>query len=197
MENKVQNIIKKLGIGTFIAMAILLVTIVSYLIVSLITEAWATSWLIVVGGTFLAIIIFSAFTISKFLKEKKILVPRLLIGLCIILLFVFVFLLITILTDMTDCWILFLIMGIALIGADTVVAYWIDCKGKLINLLAFIQISLVLEYVVLALVQLFPWNPYWLLPVGGAVIDGVIVIITLVSGAKEKKSKKEIEDKVE
>lgn len=191
MKDKSQCCFKKYLLPTVIASAIILLAAIAYLIVSLITKKWDTSYLILVGGIFAAIILFGGFLIAAYLKKGKEVIPRLSIAGSLILIFVFIYLCITVLTKVNMAWIMFLIMIIALIGADTVFAYWVNSKTRLINLIVFIFVASVLEYVVLSLVELLTWHPYWVIPLVGVLIDTAIIVISII---KRQAKTKSIED---
>lgn len=177
MEDKTKCPIKKFFLPSIIAAAILLASIIAYLAVSFAIKNWNTSWLIIVGGVTIAVSVFCGFLISKFTKEDKYLIPRISLGVIIVLVFVLIYLCITILTQVSKSWIMFLIMIIALSGTDTVYAYWVNSKTRLFNILIFILVVSVLEYVVLSLIGLISWHPYWIIPVAGVLIDGIIIAL--------------------
>lgn len=175
MKEKLKAVIKKITIPAITSLAILLVTVICYLAVSFITSKWDISWLIIVGGVFLSVIVSICFLITSLAKKGKYIIPRIGIAIMIVLVFTFVFLAVLMLTEITKVWILFLIMAIAIVGADTVFAYWTDAKTRVLSLIIFIQVSTALEYVILALVGILSWHPYWFIPVIGAVINMVII----------------------
>lgn len=169
--------IKKYRLPIIIASAIFLAAIISYLAVSLALKNWDKSYLILIGGATLAVIVFGGFLISDYTKQGKFLIPRISIAVSITLVFVLIYLCITILVDVNKAWIMFLIMVIALVGADTVYAYWVSSKTRLVNLLIFILVASALEYTVLVLVELLKWRPYWIIPLVGLLIDVAIVAL--------------------
>lgn len=192
MQDKTKCPLKKLGLPIIIASAIVLAALIVYLAVSLATRKWDTTWLIIIGGASLAVIVFSGFLISKYTKREQYLIPRISLAVSIVLAFVVIYLCISVLAEVNKAWIMFLIMVIAAIGADTVFAYWVNSKTRLVNLLVFILAASVLEYVVLALVDLLDWHPYWIIPLVGFLIDVAIVAIKFKDIFRKKQNEEEI-----
>jgi hypothetical protein len=177
MQDKPNCPIKKLKLPIIISLAVFLASLIAYLAVSFAIGKWNTTWLILVGGVTVATFIFSGFIISKYSKEGNFFIPR--ISLCISIAFAFtlIYLCLITLVDINKTWIMFLIMAIAITGADTVYSYWVNTKDRLISLVIFILVAATLEYVVLALVELLPWHPYWFIPIIGLIIAIVIVLL--------------------
>jgi magnesium-transporting ATPase (P-type) len=175
--NKSENPQKKLSLPIIISLAIILASLIAYLAVSFASGRWDASWLIILGGVVVSVIVYGGFLIAKFSKQGKHLVPRLSLAISIILAFVLIFLCLITLIEVQKVWILFLIMAIAITGADTVYSYWVNAKDRLVSLVIFILIAFCLEYVVLALVELLSWHPYWIIPVVGVIIAIVIVAL--------------------
>ena len=72
-------------------------------------------------------------------------------------------------------------MVIAMLITDTAEAYSYNSKSRLFDLLATVEVTAVMLYVMLGVAHVIPWHPSWLLPVGV-----VILIASLVSYSKKK-----------
>jgi hypothetical protein len=85
---------------------------------------------------------------------------------------------------------LFLSMPIAILGAIVVVSLFTNSKTLIGELMAFVQTTSALVYVILALRGAIDWTPYWLLPVAGAVINIGIAVTMLFAYHKKKVAKR-------
>jgi len=180
-----KSVKKNLRLSAIVAAAVIGAALVAFLAVSLATGKWDKAWLIAAGGVSVAAIAVCAIALPPFMKNGRYTVPRIAVAITIVLAFLLVFLCIFILTDVIKTWIMFLIMAIAVLGSDTVFAYWVNCPRRLINLLIFIPVAFTLEYIVLALVELIPWHPWWVLIVAGVVID-IAIVLGKTFGKKKK-----------
>lgn len=80
----------------------------------------------------------------------------------------------------------FLVMVVAMLITDTAEAYSYNSKSRLFDLLITVEVTAVMVYVMLGVAHVIPWHPSWLLPVGAALLDVVILIASLVSYAKKR-----------
>ncbi|MFA6866982.1 MAG: hypothetical protein WCR54_05645 [Clostridia bacterium] len=190
-ERKEENIkkIKKIGISFIIGLVVILSTILAYIIVSAVTKSWDKTWLILVGGVFATIITATIFISISFVKKQQWIPIRIFAAVDIALIFTLVFLCFIMLTDTPKSFVLFIIMTIMISGVDTAIAYGINSKTRLIDLIVFIQTATALEYVMLGILKMVSWHPYWIIPVVGAFINMVIVSIVLYMKYKNKKEK--------
>jgi hypothetical protein len=176
----------------FAAGFVLLLTC-AYLITSFaLGDAWGKTWLIMVGGIFAGICAASVFGAVKLYTKKKYAPARALIALTIVLVTVFVYLFIEILTPLQKGWLAFLVMVIALLGVDTALAFVTKSKIRFVELAAFMEVFSVLLYVILGLTALAPWHPTWILCLAG-VLAIIVEVILLVH--RRNKAKNESEDK--
>lgn len=187
MQENIKPRLKKTSLAAIVSFSVFLASAICYLAVSFATKSWDKSWLILAGGFTLAFMVFTVFVIRLFSKKQSYLLPRIFLALSIVYVFILAYLAITTLLNIDKCWILFLIMAIAVTGADTVFAFWTNAKTRNISLIIFIQVSSVLEYVVLCLVGLLKWNIYWFIPLIGLVINGIILFFLIKNKIKEKK----------
>lgn len=183
-----QKVKKKISIGTIYTVAILLFITTGYLIASFITNLWAKTWLIEVGGIFLSIIVASAMGIAKAEQKRKHILSRLLTALIITLTSVFVFLILQILFGLTYSYFTFLVMAILLIFTDMTIAYTTGSKTFIIELLAFIETASALIYVMLGITNTVLWHPYWLIPALAGILDIVLLVLFVVSKIKKRKA---------
>ena len=78
-------------------------------------------------------------------------------------------------------------MVIAMLVTDTAEAYSYGSKSRLFNLLATVEVTAVLVYVILGIAGVVAWHPYWLIPVIAALLDVIILIVAISRFAKKKK----------
>ncbi len=196
-ENKLDNVKKaapKVGAIALTGIAIALFVVIGYLAVSFATKAWADTWLILVGGVFIGIIAGAIFGIVKFAKKKKYIPVRILSQVIVVLVSVFLFLVLQILVGGgKPYWLTFLMMVVAILFTDTTLAFAFNSKTRYIALLATVEVTSVMVYVMLGFLGGL-WNPYWLIPVVGVVVDIAIAVGALLNYSK-KKEKREAEKK--
>lgn len=170
------------------ALAAVLIVVV-YLVVSFaVPNSWSTSWLILVGGAFAGVIALLSVVIAKAAKKRKYLAIVGLSSPIIVLAFVFGFLVSQLLFHGQNSWFAFLIMVIALLGTDAVLCcvFPVNKIIRTLVLLAAVEVTFALVYVMLGVASIVPWSPYWLLPVVGVAVDFGILIGTAVVSKKKK-----------
>lgn len=181
-ESRLENIKKaapKASAFALAGIAIALFVVIGYLTASFATNDWARTWLILVGGVFAGVITAAIFLIVKLSKKKKFLAVRGLSHVILVLLFVMAFLILQIVVRYHYSWMTFLVMVVALLISDTALAYAFNSKLKLISLLAAVEVTAVMVYVILGVAGVISWHPYWLIPVGAVIVDLGILIGTL------------------
>ncbi|MEG1612631.1 MAG: hypothetical protein RR357_00515 [Clostridia bacterium] len=190
-ENRLTNLKKaapKFSAVAFSIICIILFMTAAYLIVSFATKAWSVTWLIMVGGIFLCIIAGAVGVIAKAARSKKWIIIRLSTVVVITLTFVFAFLFMQIYFKLQYSWMTFLAMVTAILFADTTIAYIANSKTRLIMLLATVEVTAVFIYVVLGILHVVPWSPYWLIPVMAAGVDAAIVAVYMALMAQKNSS---------
>lgn len=188
-ENRLDNVkraVPRIGARVLTGIAIALFVVIGYLSASFATRAWDKTWLILVGGAFMGVIAGAIFGIIVLAKKKRHLAIRGLSHVIIALTFTFIFLIMQILVHFKYSWMTFLVMVIAMLITDTAEAYSYNSKSRLFDLLATVEVTAVMVYVMLGVAHVIPWHPSWLLPVGAALLDVVILIASLVSYSKKK-----------
>lgn len=191
MEIKEQKAMagRKTGIGIITFLSIIFAAVVAYLSVSFATKEWGITWLIIVGGVVAAVIASTIITVIGLAKKQQWIPIRIFIAIDVILVFVLVYLCLLMLTTIPKTYVLFLIMTVMVSGIDTAIAVGVNSKTRLISLLAFIQLATALEYVMLGILKMAPWHPYWLIPVGGLFINLIIIAVAIYFHFKNKKDK--------
>ena len=134
--------------------------------------------MVITAGAIFGIIIFA--------KRKKGLAVRALSHVILALAFTFIFLILQILVRFQYSWMTFLVMVVAMLITDTAEAYSYGSKTRLIDLLATIEVTAVMVYVMLGVTHVIKWSPWWLLPVVAALVDVVILIVSLLRYSKKK-----------
>lgn len=181
-----QKVKKKISISTIYTVAIFLFITAGYLIASFITNLWTKTWLIEVGGIFICIIVAACMGISKAERNKKHIISRLLCALIITLASVFIFLILQILFKLPYSYFTFLIMTVLLLFADTTIAYVTKSKMFILSLLAFVETTAALLYVMLGITNVIPWHPGWLMPALAGILDVALLVCFIVFKRKKK-----------
>ncbi|NCA67494.1 MAG: hypothetical protein EOM87_05465 [Clostridia bacterium] len=171
--------------------AVVLLTI-GYLAASFITSAWNKTWLIEVCGLFLFAIVGMVIPMPTLIQKKNNALLKLIVSGIVTLIFTAIFLILLIMTNITQTWLLFIALPIAILGAIVVLSAFTGSKAIIGEAIAFIQTSSALIYVILALRDIIPWSPYWLMPVGGAFISICIVVTALALHNKNKAVQKKV-----
>ncbi|MEG2450265.1 MAG: hypothetical protein RSB09_00880 [Clostridia bacterium] len=175
--------------------AAFLALVTAYLIVSFaVPGIWGKSWLILVGGIFVGIIIVCLAFVALGITKKRFIVSRVALIVAEVLASVFIYLILEILFKVQYDWLTFLGMVIVLVGSDAFMAMFFKSKSRFFMLAAFMEVFCVMLYVILGIV--IPggtfWHPGWLLCLVGIV--GIFVEIIVLIARRTKKSEI-IEDK--
>ena len=185
---KVKNTKRKVLIGIAIAIFSVLVLVSAYLVVSFaVPNAWAKSWLILVGGIFAGIGGIAIYLSVLFAKKKKYLPIRALVAVCIVLLSVFVFLVLQILFGFNKSWLTFLVMVVFILGVDAVISDITGSKLRYVSYMIFIEVFAIMLYLILGLTMGL-WHPEWIIIIAGLVADALFITIVAVVKNKKKKA---------
>lgn len=191
-EHKVDDAKRKALLTLIIVAGAVVALTAAYLITSFATGAWAQTWLIMVGGVFAGLLAGYGIAVPKFLKmenkKKGMALIRVLTAIAITLIAVFLFLVLLIVANVNMSWLTFLVLPIAILATDTSIAFATNSKTRWFELPIFTEVLCALLYVILGIVGLAPWNPTWILCLGGVVV-ALIEIGTLVAVRnKDKKA---------
>lgn len=185
---KVKNTKRKVLIGIAIAIFSVLVLVSAYLVVSFaVPNAWAKSWLILVGGIFAGVSGIAIYLSVLFAKKKKYLPLRALVAICIVLLSVFVFLVLQILFGFNKSWLTFLAMIVFILGVDAVISDITGSKLRYVSYMIFIEVFAIMLYLILGLTMGL-WHPEWIIIIAGLVVDALFITIVAVVKNKKKKA---------
>ena len=185
---KVKNTKRKVLIGIAIAIFSVLVLVSAYLVVSFaVPNAWAKSWLILVGGIFAGIGGIAIYLSVLFAKKKKYVPIRALVAVCIVLLSVFVFLVLQILFGFNKSWLTFLVMVVFILGVDAVISDITGSKLRYVSYMIFIEVFAIMLYLILGLTMGL-WHPEWIIIIAGLVADALFITIVAVVKNKKKKA---------
>lgn len=158
---------------------------VLFLSYSFITNNWAKSWLIMVGGVFLLILTIFFIAAKRAAKKRMYKTARSFTAAFISILTVFSFLYSQIILEINKSYLIFIVAVALAISADILLAHITKQKFAIINfLLGFPAIS-ALSYVALALFGLVSWHPYWLIIVNAVIVDFVIISVLLLRNSKK------------
>ena len=175
--------------GMVVAFAIVSLLAITYVIVGACFKIWHPTWLIIVGGVFIAAVILLSTIASKLYKKGRYLMFRCAIAVCEILLSVFIFLILQLVVNaFNGSWMTFLVMVVLILGVDTIVAFYTENKLKWIELPVFIEIFFVMLYIILGITINGFWHPGWVICLIGVlfVIIEVSVFIVVKGLSKNK-----------
>ena len=185
---KIKNTKRKVLIGIAIAIFSVLVLVSAYLVVSFaVPNAWAKSWLILIGGIFAGVGGIAIYLSVLFAKKKKYLPLRALVAVCIVLLSVFVFLVLQILFRFNKSWLTFLVMVVFILGVDAVISDITGSKLRYVSYMIFIEVFAIMLYLILGLTMGL-WHPEWIIILAGLVADALFITIVAVVKNKKKKA---------
>lgn len=180
---------KSIAIILSVAAAVIVLTI-GYLAVSFVTKAWDKTWLIEVGGILIYAVIGLIIPMPLLIQKNKATLLKVIVSGIVSILTVFTYLVLLVMTSIAQSWLVFLSMPIAILGAIVVVSLFTNSKTLIGELMAFVQTTSALVYVILALRGAIDWTPYWLLPVAGAVVNIGIAVTMLIAYHKKKVAKR-------
>ncbi|MBQ8178663.1 MAG: hypothetical protein IJ033_05710 [Clostridia bacterium] len=177
---------------TAIATAVtVLIVLGLYLVTSLLhLVPWSTSWLILVGPLFAAIISLLTLNGISIAKRKSYVVPRVFLVISIVLASTFVFLVLLMLTRLPYAWFTFLAMVIVIFLSDTLIGFLTKSKLAFLESQATLIITSALLYVMLGIAHVMPWHPGWLLPALAAIAAVAALIVMLIHRSNKKKAPK-------
>ena len=182
--------IRRLAV-TGASLATILIIVALYLVTSLLhLIPWATSWLILVGPLFTAIIGVLTINGINIASRKSYVVPRVFLAISIVLASTFIFLVLLMITELPYVWFTFLVMAMLLFIVDNVVAFLVKSKLAIVEAQASLVVSASLIYVMLGVAKVMPWHPGWLLPALSVVVAIASIVTLIVHYANKKKGPK-------
>lgn len=172
-----------LAVGSF---SYILLMVALYLGVSFITDNWAQSWLIIIGGV--TVLVDYLFTVAaKAISRMRWFfhpIARAMIAFNIMLTATFVFLCCVVIFHIPMSWIIYLIAVVMLFAADSIFLAVTKRKLAIINYLLYIPGAMSMIYVILGILDVIPWDPGWLLMILAVIIDILIVVGIVVENSK-------------
>lgn len=175
----------------------LLLTFVAYFTVSNLTKSWDKTWLIIVGGIFFMIIFYLSFAIRKLCTMRRIFHPiaRVLIGGCVMIFMVFVFLyLLMMLPENISTWPV-LPVGVALaLLCDLAFAFTTKQKFRTISLFVYMPVIATMLYIVLAAYGVVSWLAGWSIVLLGIVADLIYILAIIAGNMKYFMYRQEVDD---
>ncbi len=199
-EQRASELKHKLSAGTAVAISVIALLAIVYVIVSAATGLWHPLWLILLGGVFASAILLMFFASLKLLRKRKILPVRAMLAAGEILVCTFIFLLLQLIFKIDGSWMTFLAMVALIFGADTAVAFLADSKLKWVELPVFIEVLMVMLYVILG-IALDPlnhiakiWHPGWVMCLSGVAVAIVELIAFILKRARARDKREEQKD---
>ena len=184
--------------STAVVLATIIAVIGLYLILSLLhVIPWSASWLILVGALFTAIVGGLIIVGIKVAKRHSYVIPRIALAISLILISTFIFLMVLMISSTQYHYFTFLAMVMAILLADTSIAYVTKSKLAFVESLFSIVVCASLLYVMLGIAGVMSWHPGWLLPAlsGASAIAGIIVMLVHRAGKKRMPRTKKSEVK--
>lgn len=167
--------------------------IVSFLTVSFATGAWGQTWLIIVNGICLWVCYLLALGAKKLTSMRRFLHPlaRLMLGGCVMIFFVTVFLFCLIVLKNYDSWII-VIAGIAMMFiSDCIYIKMTGQKLAIISYLVYIPAIAAMLYIILGGSGMLAWSVGWVIIPLSLIADAVVIFAAI---AKNSRVKEEVED---
>ncbi|MBO7155931.1 MAG: hypothetical protein J6V83_00840 [Clostridia bacterium] len=151
--------------------------------------AWGASWLILVGAILISGIVALELVAIKIAKRRTFIVPRLANAAALILAFVLAYLLALIaFGNPRYSYFTFLIMVVAVLGIDLILAYVTKSKLAIIETVLYLVIAASLIFVMCGITGAMPWHPGWLLPACAALASVGIAVFAIVRARQKKKA---------
>ena len=190
---------RKISAGISIAVAVAVALTLAYVIMGVTTHLWHPGWLIMLGGLFAGVTVALVFVAVRFANVKKYIPVRVIVAVCEVLLTVFIYLIMELLTKVKGSYLIFLAMVPLLLGVDTAIAFLTSSKLRWFELPIFVEFFCVMLYLILGLAlanyadpEVHIWHPGWILCLGGVVVLAVEFAVFMVKRAKRKnKSEKQ------
>lgn len=183
---------KLLLIGTPL---LIILSVAIYIVQGILFDTWAGNWLIIVGTVFAMCILCALAGIRKIMRLKKIFHPiaRLLAAGCVMLVFVFIFLLCGVTIGWSATWPIVPGGVAALLISDLIFAFLTRQKFAMINTFVYLPAIFTMLYIILAAFGIVTWGRGWALIFLGVAVDAIIGLLILLNNAKYK-YKQEVED---
>ncbi|MDD4316288.1 MAG: hypothetical protein PHC84_03905 [Clostridia bacterium] len=155
----------------------MLVLVGVFLAVSFVTGNWGKSWLIIVEGCFVGLIILQMLSAAKGLASGKIILPRLALFSSVSLATLGMFLGVSFLMGIwAKSWIIMLFLPVFILLTDIIIAAVTHKKNELFaSTVVFVPIAAAMVYVSLGYLRVLSWHPYWLIVLCAVIVDAVIV----------------------
>lgn len=182
-EEKTKRKVKNNIIGSVVY---ILALVAVFLFISFKTQAWATTWLIMVNGILIWVSYLLSLGIIKISKLRRIfhIFARILLAIDIMTLSVAAFLYSLTIMHNPNSW-LIVISGIAaMFVSDGIYIAVKKQKLAILNFLAYIPAFCSMLFIILSAAGITPWNKGWLLVIAGVVIDAIIAIGSLIRNKK-------------
>lgn len=161
----------------------------AYLAVSFTTDAWDITWVLLVEAIFLGLIVFFIILLVKNFHKKNYAIGRSLIAPIVSVMIVGLYLGASFYYEniWSISWMLFLCLPLLILLGD-IIAGAFTGKNKLFitELIAFISLLSVFSYISLAILGIIAWHPFWLIILGGVLVDIIILAVYLKTRTNKK-----------
>ncbi len=166
----------------------LLILIGAFLAVSFVTGQWGRTWLIIVEGVFVGLIVLLLINAAKGLSKNKNVLPRLALLSTVSIATVGMFLGVSfILGIWSKSWLIMLFLPVFLLLADLIIAISTKKKGEALGVtIALLPTAATMAYVSLAYLRIITWHPFWLIIVGALIVDAIIIAAMVHSKLNRK-----------
>ena len=186
--------LRKRVLGNVIGSLIyILATVTVFLGVSMMTHAWAQTWVIVVDGILLWVVYLLSLGVNKLISMKKIfhIFARILLFGAVVVATVAAFLLVVALTDLPHSWLMVMAGLAAAFISDGIFATVTKSRFAIFYWLLYVPVIATFLFIIVGVLQLLPWGIAWMMIPLSLILDLVIILAAI---GKNKHDKTEVYD---
>jgi hypothetical protein len=165
-------------LGNIIGSAVFIILLITvFIAVSMATDLWKYTWIIVVDGILLWVVYLLGLGIKKLVSMKRIFhfLARLLLFGAVVVTMVAVFLAFVALTDLPHSWLLVIIGLILAFVCDGIFAEITKARLRIIYWLIYIPVISVFLFIILGALNILAWNVAWMIIPLSLVVDLIII----------------------
>ncbi len=175
--------------GNIIGSAVFIILLITvFIAVSMATDLWKYTWIIVVDGILLWVVYLLGLGIKKLVSMKRIFhfLARLLLFGAVVVTMVAVFLAFVALTDLPHSWLLVIIGLILAFVCDGIFAEITGARLRIIYWLIYIPVISVFLFIILGALNILAWNVAWMIIPLSLVVDLIIIYAAIRKNRAER-----------
>ncbi len=187
-EHESQHLRRKV-IGNIVGSLIYIIAaVVVFLGVSMVTHAWAKTWVIIVDCILVWVIYLLSLGINKLISMKKIfhIFARLLLFGAVVVATVAVFLLVVALTDLPHSWLIMIAGLAAAFLCDGIFATVTKSRFAIFYWLLYIPVVATFVFIIIGALHIISWGVAWLFIPLSLVLDLIIIVAAVAKNSKDK-----------